>query len=242
MKNRMLRKELIQNGTFKKYLNLRRNAYQQGLIVYENGKFDTDYYGISQSNCEECERIRKCQKEQREKVQNHLEFLFNKSRYHLFFVTFSFSNETLDKTTAKTRKRIIRRLLSNADDYIINIDYGYKNLREHYHCVIALKKDSYGSSKNKYGYEKISLLDDYKLGNYDLERIRTGNEDMIKIARYIAKLTMHSIKVDQKYISVKKGSDYQKYKKAKSNYERAVMNRLPNAIARYEDEMQSYAL
>ena len=37
-------------------------------------------------------------------------------------------------------------------------------------------------------------------------------KDKTQIARYIAKLTLHSIKVKQKYVSVKKGTEYQKEK------------------------------
>ena len=59
-----------------------------------------------------------------------------------------------------------------------------------------------------------------------LEPIRENEKSKKKISNYISKLVMHSVKVQQRYISTKKGSNYQKSKKIEKKTRR---------MARYED-------
>ena len=87
------------------------------------------------------------------------------------FLTMSFNEETLKKTSAETRKRYIKNYLKNETAlYIANIDYGAKQGREHYHAIVkatTLKiNDLSYYLKNR--YEKIKdfiNLKAYKYGN-----------------------------------------------------------------------------
>lgn len=95
------------------------------------------------------------------------------------FLTLTFTDATLCKTTATTRRRYITRYLSlfNAP-YIANKDFGKKNGREHYHAVIQAPKIDY------------SL---YTLGAINGQVVhKTSNP--VKLAKYISKLTNHAIK------------------------------------------------
>lgn len=215
MKDKERRKQLLEDGTYKKYINKRKKLISNGVVFINNyGQLDTSLFDIPRNDLIICERIRRCYKEQREKVENHIMYLFNKSAYDLYFVTFTFSDETMYKTNEDTRKRTIRRILTNCDDYIVNIDYGKENERVHYHSVVAIQKGTY-QTRIINRHIKLSFLDSYTLGNYDVKVIRRTEKSKKKIPRYIAKLTMHSVKVKQKYISVKKGSEYQENKKIK---------------------------
>lgn len=87
------------------------------------------------------------------------------------FLTMSFNEETLKKTSAETRKRYIKNYLKNETAlYIANIDYGAKNGREHYHAIVkatTLKiNDLSYYLKNKYETIKDFInLKAYKYGN-----------------------------------------------------------------------------
>ena len=215
MKDIERRKELLENGTYKDYLKKRKNFIYNGVVFVDDfGRLDYSLFDIPRKDLIICERIRKCYKEQREKVESHLAYLFNKTNYDLYFITFTFSDIALNGTTQETRKQNIRRLLTRAEDYILNIDYGTNTNREHYHSIVALKKGTY-EIREENGHYKLSILDNYKMGLYDVQKIGTNETDKKRLSRYISKLTMHSVKVKQKYISVKKGSDYQENKKIK---------------------------
>lgn len=217
MKETERRIYLIEEGYFKEYLQKRRIAFKNGYdLIDQNGDLNEDYFEMSLNDCKICERIRRSSKEQRQKVEEHIKFLFNKNHYDLFFVTFTFSDPILKETKPETRKQKIRRLLTDLEDYILNIDYGAKTEREHYHAIIAVKKGSY-EIRSEDGHIKLSILDKYNLGNYDVKKIGSREIDSKKLSRYISKLTLHSVKIRQNYISVKKGSEYQEWKKTIKN-------------------------
>lgn len=79
--------------------------------------------------------------------------------YRCFFITFTFSNKSLAKTTQATRIRNIKTYLNKqAERYMLNIDYGKDNGREHYHAFILSRykviiKDGYN-----YGFMKVKKL------------------------------------------------------------------------------------
>ena len=57
----------------------------------------------------------------------------------LYFVTFTFNDDTFSKTLPSTRKKYCQRWLEEfTRDYFANEDFGAKNGREHYHAVVAL--------------------------------------------------------------------------------------------------------
>lgn len=95
------------------------------------------------------------------------------------FLTFTFTDEVLQKTNADSRRQKVRRFLSQYNcDYVANIDFGRKNGREHYHALIQTDKVDY----NAYDY-----------GALNGEKVRSIN-DFVKLAKYISKLTNHAIK------------------------------------------------
>lgn len=99
------------------------------------------------------------------------------------FLTLTFSDKTLQKTTSDTRRQYVFRYLSslNTSDYVANIDFGAKNGREHYHAVIPHKTNVDYKQWHKYGAIKGEL-------------IRNNANDYIKLSKYVSKLTNHAIK------------------------------------------------
>lgn len=101
-----------------------------------------------------------------------------------YFVTLTFTDEVLAKTSAQTRRKYVTLFLKNTSHtYCANIDFGSENGREHYHAVILADTidmtpwDCYGFSNAK----KIASEDDYT-----------------PIAKYVSKLTNHAVKATTK--------------------------------------------
>lgn len=97
------------------------------------------------------------------------------------FITLTFKDSVLSKTSAETRRRYVARYLKqNCKEYVANIDFGALNGREHYHAVVS--KD-------------IDFNEWYKLGAINAERVRPLENSTKRISRYISKLTNHALKV-----------------------------------------------
>lgn len=97
-----------------------------------------------------------------------------------WFITITFSPETLAKTNEKTRRVYVSRWLRSLTPfYVANIDYGLKNEREHYHAVITSDKRPPKS---------------WSYGFVDILKVKTTETDTKRVSKYISKLTNHAIK------------------------------------------------
>lgn len=98
------------------------------------------------------------------------------------FVTLTFSDKTLLKTSLLTRRRYVSRYLKRYSSfYVANIDFGGKNGREHYHALVD--KDLDLSNWHKYGAIKV-------------ERVHNTKNDVMAVSKYVSKLTNHALKVE----------------------------------------------
>lgn len=99
------------------------------------------------------------------------------------FLTLTFNDNTLNQTSADTRRQYVRKYLKQFNcSYVANIDFGKDNGREHYHAVI-------NSS-----HIDLSLWRSY--GNINVERVRNKSIELSKtrLAKYISKLSNHAVK------------------------------------------------
>ena len=97
-----------------------------------------------------------------------------------WFITITFSPETLVKTNEKTRRVYVSRWLKSLTPfYVANIDYGKNKGREHYHAVIT--SDQRPPKTWSYGF-------------IDILKVKTTENDTKRISKYISKLTNHAIK------------------------------------------------
>lgn len=95
------------------------------------------------------------------------------------FLTLTFSNDTLDRTSVETRRKYIQRFLkSQTSFYIANIDFGDKNGREHYHAIVDKR-----ISPNLWAYGLINI-----------EHIKISRKSLKSVSKYITKLSSHAIK------------------------------------------------
>lgn len=101
------------------------------------------------------------------------------------FITLTFDDETLSRTSKDTRRQYVRKLLKSiSNNYVANIDFGKENDREHYHCVISGYFKDLNWSYGFYNVQKIRLKED------DTNNTITSK----KLAKYTSKLTNHAIK------------------------------------------------
>lgn len=97
------------------------------------------------------------------------------------FLTLTFNDATLARTSEKTRRRYVSRYLKKeCSSYVANIDFGKKNEREHYHALVYAPRVDY-SKWHKYGAIKG-------------ERVKPSENDAKAVAKYVAKLSLHAIK------------------------------------------------
>lgn len=101
------------------------------------------------------------------------------------FLTLTFRDSVLDSTSIETRRKYVVRFLASLGSrgYVANIDYGNKTEREHYHAVIGL--EHLDCNLWPYGFSKIKRV---RLNGFE------ESKTMMKLPRYINKLTNHAIK------------------------------------------------
>lgn len=104
------------------------------------------------------------------------------------FLTLTFTDEVLSKTSSKTRREYVSRFLKSVSaDYVGNIDYGEKNGREHYHAVIQADKVDHNS---------------WNYGAINFKKITYTENSSTTIAKYVNKLTNHAIKETTKRAAI----------------------------------------
>lgn len=108
------------------------------------------------------------------RLYNKIKALLNKHK--CLFLTLSFNDETMKRTSEKTRERYIKEFLKNETAlYIANRDYGTKNGREHYHALIVactLTDDDIKGDEMKRRKNQINFCA-YKYGNINARFIGT---------------------------------------------------------------------
>lgn len=152
------------------------------------------------------------------------------------FLTFTFRNSVLKNTSQETRKRYIKAYLNDmAKEYILNIDFGNENKREHYHAIATPKYEIflYDIYNKKYGFVKGEPIG-------QLKRFTNINKSIYDIAE---RLTNHATKETTQNFKI----IYSRPNKAlkESKYKNEIETRLYKIQAEKEHkrilkEMESY--
>lgn len=115
-----------------------------------------------------------------------------------FFITLTFTDEVLGKTTEQTRRRYVSRALKDSCVvYVANVDYGTKNQREHYHACVVPKPTRLVSWKSHLkNYKDVPDLRQWEqdYGFIDIKKVGSTEKDLKRVPRYIAKLSAHAVK------------------------------------------------
>lgn len=101
-----------------------------------------------------------------------------------YFLTLTFSDDTLCRTSDQTRRKYVTLFLKSvADVYVANIDFGETTGREHYHAVVLTNSVDM-SAWDRYGFSKAQKI--------------ASEDHFTPIAKYISKLTNHAVKATTK--------------------------------------------
>lgn len=185
----MTKNDLIVNGTFKTFLEIKKKFYEIGLDTNSKENY-TDYF--DNETIDLCFKIYNSNKQRKKRNLDQIikwYFLIMRIRsyekYYLVFLTLTFTDDVLNKTKEDSRRKYVQRFLNkNSYHYIANIDYGAKNGREHYHALVMIEKDI---DHSKWEYGAINF-----------KRIGLNSKDIKSVKNYILKLNNHSYKESTK--------------------------------------------
>lgn len=115
------------------------------------------------------------------RLRDRVRYMFATKR-PVFFLTFTFDNESLSLHSEKRLKRaVLKWVHTYADIFIVNKDFGSKNARLHYHALVVAKND------------KVDLST-WSLGFFFSRVCGKKACDIANLGAYVAKLSRHAIK------------------------------------------------
>lgn len=212
-------KQLYADGTYKAVMQEKKQLYNEGKLYNEQESTQyakaIDYNAFTvanQNDVVECLKMRDNRKSRMRELRNRITYWqqWRDTTTEIYFVSFTFTDETLASTTTETRKRYIRKELKRfCLDYMGNIDFGSENGREHFHFIIVVQK----------GINPVSELKKLrKLGNFNVKRWkntkkRTIAEALGATVNYTDKMSMHAVKTENNApIITMRDSDYIKWR------------------------------
>lgn len=117
------------------------------------------------------------------RIKKRLVYLLN-HRKNLWFCTFTFDEDYINKCD-RTKRDLIKDVLSDKDFlYMMNVDYGKKTEREHYHVILG----------TDYDIDLDSFIHYYYPCHCNAKLINRCEDDLIRLSKYINKLSNHCIK------------------------------------------------
>ena len=119
------------------------------------------------------------------RIKKHFVYMYHRKK-NLYFLTFTFNEKYINKCD-RTKKDLIKNCLYEFDAlglYILNVDYGSQTERQHFHCIFGTNKD----------IDLKKYLDKYYPCFSYTEKIRTDENSLKKLPKYIDKLSNHAIK------------------------------------------------
>ena len=180
------------------------NDLMQRVIEYNHNRYLDFKDGVVSDTILEFERILRARYMKVSRVKKRLVWLLSRFKY-VYFVTFTFDDKRLNQKE-ETRRKLIKRTLEQIQGakWILNIDYGKKNEREHYHCIVGLNNLDLNGELisyllNNQNQELSDIYLDYKLKQIypcfvSAERIGKQSEDIKRLSKYINKLSNHCLK------------------------------------------------
>lgn len=117
------------------------------------------------------------------RIKKDIVYLFHTKKY-IWFCTFTFDDNYINRCD-RTKRDLIKNVLNNIDfKYILNVDYGSRTEREHYHCIL--------------GTDSNINIDFYLKDLYpcfsSARLCSKTDEDKKRLTKYLNKLTNHCLK------------------------------------------------
>ena len=157
------------------------------IIEYNHNRFIAFQNDLPFEEIEEYEKILHARYTKVGRIKKRLIYLLSRYDY-IWFCTFTFSNDYIDKCT-RTKRDLIKIVLNTHDfKYILNVDYGKQTEREHYHCIVGT---NWNMNVNQY------FQSHYPCHCLAIQ-CKKGRGDFARLSKYVNKLTNHCIKASTK--------------------------------------------
>lgn len=224
LKHRELKASMIDDGTFKEFLQFRQKLYMLGADPDDR----ESYIGYTDEELDALFQLKQQRYVRRSKLNKWFDYWMKQKDKQLYFITFKFNKEAM-KDSDQTRKMYVYRNIEAYDDYCLNIDYGEKTGRLHYHCVLVLDKvadelmDWKWSKRWHTWYCNDCVLFNDKKGHIDVRKVDYEDPDALKA--YQGKLTSHSLKSNGTKLGFKKKSRFQDF---------IAYQKMINGVIRYQ--------
>lgn len=121
------------------------------------------------------------------RIKDSIIILSARYKSYVYFCTFTFNDYYLNSSD-RTRKRLIKSTLVGFDKdimYLLNVDYGKKNGRLHYHAIIGTDNSDNFRAYLKENYPCMSSCDRVYFNS---------KRDLVQVSKYINKLSNHAVK------------------------------------------------
>lgn len=163
---------------------MKDNTLLKNIINYNKHRYYNFTQGIVEEQNVEYERILKSRYNKISRIKKHLIFLLSHRKY-IYFITFTFDDILINKCD-RTKRDTIKSVLKSINDclYILNIDYGKKTEREHYHCILG----------SDYNIDFDSYFKEHYPCFCCCIPIRKTKDDVARLSKYINKLANHTCK------------------------------------------------
>lgn len=175
------------------------------VIKYNHERYLNYLNGVYEEPNKDFERILKARYMKVSRVKKKLVYMLRRCKY-IYFCTFTFSDKYINKSE-RTKRDLIKNALNQIKDvnYILNIDYGKKTEREHYHAIVGLNELDLNSDallnellSNPDNvpsiYLDLKLKESYPCYCYSEIAVTNDVNDIKKLTKYINKLTNHCLK------------------------------------------------
>ena len=183
MPDYVLKSELLRDGTVSEVKQIQKAFFKK----FTGREISDEEYdeALRRAECidfddfNEATRILSAQHSRTKRLRSRIEDMLE-SFDDCTFVTLTFTDEVLKRTSSATRRRYVAYFLKSQSSglpYVANIDFGAQNGREHYHAVCAFR------------ITPATWL----YGILNFEKIRSAG-DSLKLSKYVSKLTNHAIK------------------------------------------------
>ena len=157
------------------------------IIDYNHRRYIANLNGEYFATNPEYEKYLKARYSKVSRIKKRLIYLLTRYDY-IWFCTFTFSDKYINKSD-RTKRDLIKQVINTHDfKFILNIDYGKKTEREHYHCIIATDINFDVNQYFQSHYPCYCLAIPCK----------KGKKDFVRLSKYINKLTNHCIKATTK--------------------------------------------
>lgn len=164
---------------------MKDSLLESRVIQYNQSRLKAFRSGVEFIKNNEYERILSSRYMKVSRIKKHLVCMVSHRRYS-YFITFTFDDNYINKCQRTKRDLIKSSLNSFSSDilYILNIDYGKKTEREHFHAIVSTDNSSDLSNHLKLTYPCFTKC----------EYIRLESDDIKRLSKYINKLTNHCCK------------------------------------------------